>query len=82
MEKCNPKALGLSIGIICGLSLLLTGLLAAFFGYGTEWVTLGASVYIGYEATIIGSIIGFVYGFIDGFIGGYLLAWLYNKFNK
>jgi len=77
--KCNPKALGLAIGILWGLACLLIGIFA-MYGYGNAFLDLFASVYRGFAATWGGAVIGGIWGFVDGFIAGYILAWLYNKF--
>ncbi len=83
MTKCrlSPLAFGLSLGIIWGVSVLMMGLLAHYFAYGTEFVGAMGVVYIGYESSIVGSIIGGLFGFIDAFVGGALIAWLYNVFS-
>lgn len=78
--KLSPLALGLAFGIIWGVSVLIMGLLASFYSYGTPFVTSVGVLYVGYEPTITGAIIGGLIGFIDAFIGGVILAWLYNFF--
>ena len=82
MTKCriSPLAFGLSLGVVWGSSVLLMGLLAHFFTYGTGFVTAVGVVYIGYEPSLIGSAIGAMFGFIDALVGGALIAWLYNCF--
>ncbi len=80
-SRLDVKGLALSLGILWGAVTLLIGLVA-ITGYGLEWVELLSKVYIGYEATFIGSIIGGIYGFIDAGIAGALIAFLYNKFSK
>jgi hypothetical protein len=83
MTKCrlSPLAFGLSLGVVWGVSVLIMGLLAFHFSYGTEFVSAMGVLYIGYESSIIGSLIGGLYGFIDALIGGALIAWLYNCFS-
>ncbi|MCP0914371.1 MULTISPECIES: bacteriophage holin [Legionella] len=78
--KLSPLAFGLALGILWGLSMLIMGLIAYFFNYGDLFVTSMGTLYLGYNATIMGSIIGGVIGFIDAFIGGLIVAWLYNLF--
>jgi hypothetical protein len=78
--KLSPVALGLSLGLVWGVSIFVMGLLAHFFAYGTAFVTSMGVMYVGYEPSIIGSLIGGTMGFIDGFIGGAVIAWLYNVF--
>jgi hypothetical protein len=80
-NKLNPMALGLSLGIMWGVSMLIMGLVAYYFMFGTPFVTAMGGIYVGYEPSITGSIIGGVIGFIDAFIGGLMIAWLYNCFS-
>lgn len=82
MSKCklSPLALGLACGILWGASVFFTALLAFYFSYGTAFVSAMGTMYIGYEATIIGSFIGGALAFLDGLIGGAIFAWLYNCF--
>ena len=82
MLKLDVKAFGLTLGILWGVSLLIMGLLAMFFGYGTRFVAAVGGLYIGYKATAAGAVIGAVWGFIDAGIGGVIIAWLYNKLAK
>ena len=79
--KLSPVGLGMSLGVIWGLSLFLLGLLAYLCAYGQSFVSAVGSLYFGYEPSISGSILGGVIGFIDAFIKGFLIAWLYNKLN-
>lgn len=76
----HPMALGLSLGIMWGISILIVGLLAHFLNYGRTFVVSMGTLYIGYEPSILGSIIGGIIGFIDAFIGGLIIAGLYNLF--
>ena len=76
--KLHPVSLGLAFGILWSISLVIVTILAMLYAYGTPFVALLGSVYIGYEATLLGTLIGAVWAFLDGFIGGLLLAWLYN----
>jgi hypothetical protein len=78
--RINPLALGLALGILWGLSMLIVGIIAHYFLYGTAFVTAMGALYVGYEASIIGSLIGGLIGFVDAFIGGVIIGWLYNVF--
>ncbi|KTD17843.1 bacteriophage holin [Legionella jordanis] len=80
-SKLSPISLGLSFGILWGLSTLIMGLIATYYSYGRPFVAAMANLYPGYAATIKGSLIGGLYGFIDAFIFGLLLALLYNLFS-
>ena len=78
--KLDPKAFGLSCGIIGAVMLFLMTLFAVFgVDYGLAFLKMVESVYPGYAISGLGVIVGTVYGFLDGFIGGYIFAWLYNK---
>ena len=68
-----------AFGIITGLYMLLLGLSAAYFGWGTGLVLSIGSAYIGYVPSLTGAIIGMVWGAVIGFILGYASAWLYNR---
>ncbi len=81
-QKLDVPALGLAFGVICGLATLLLGLTASWFGYGTKFVDLIGSVYIGYDATLLGSVIGGAWALLDGLIAGVVIAWLYNRFQR
>ncbi|KTC86885.1 bacteriophage holin [Legionella brunensis] len=83
MNKCklSPVALGLSLGVLWGLSVLILGLIATYYSYGKPFVASMGALYIGYEPTVLGSLLGGLIAFIDSFIGGFLIAWLYNLFS-
>lgn len=78
--KIKPIALGLSLGIFWGAWVLIAGLVAFYYEFGTPFVTAMGSVYMGYEASIVGSLIGGIIAFIDAFLCGAFIAWLYNVF--
>jgi len=75
-----PRKLALAGGILWGFCIFICTILAIYFGYATQFLTIMADIYPGYTITGIGSVVGLLYGFVDGFIALYLLAWLYNKF--
>ena len=80
--KCEPIPLGVGIGVILAVYAFLLGLIAMWWDWGTAIVTTMSSLYIGYDATFLGSIIGAIWAFVDGFIAGVVIAWVYNKFQK
>jgi len=82
MAKLDVKALGLTLGIVWGGSLLVMGLVAMSSGYGTGFVASVGSLYVGYKPTLVGSLAGAGLGFLDAGIGGLIIAWLYNKLSK
>jgi lipoprotein signal peptidase len=78
----DPKAAGLSFGLLWGSAQLVMGILATFTGYGTEFVSFMSSIYPGDGIGLVGILFGTISGLVDGFFGGYLLAFLYNYFLK
>jgi hypothetical protein len=77
-QQLNKMALGISLGLLCGVSVGLVTVFVMLRG-GGEHLHLLSQFYIGYEISTLGAVLGLVYGFIDGFIGGWVLAWLYNR---
>jgi len=76
----NAKALGLVLGLLCGLAVFIA----------TNWLVvkggdpvgphlrLLSQYFIGYRVSFLGSLIGFVYGFAVGTLSGALIGWIYN----
>lgn len=78
--KLSPKAVGLTLGILSGLSLLILTLLSLYANYLTHFAELLIGVYPYYEISLQGAVAGLIWGFIDGLICGLLFAWIYNFF--
>lgn len=70
----SARDLGLSLGIVLGLTMLVLALLSMFLGVGTPIVELMGSLYIGFAPSILGGLIGLFFGFIHGYITGALLV--------
>ena len=81
MSKCQPVALGVAIGVLWAIYVFFLGIVA-MWGWGAEMVRVFASLYIGYDASVIGAIIGAIWAVVDGFIAGFVIAWIYNKVAK
>lgn len=81
MEKLNIKALAVGLGISWAVCMLFVGW-ASIFGWGTKFVGMMSSVYIGFTPSFLGGIIGAIWGFIDGAIGGAIIALVYNVIVK
>ena len=81
MNKCQPVALGVAIGILWAIYVFFIGIVA-MFGWGNALVDVLASLYIGYGASVVGTIIGAIWAFIDGFIAGVVIGWIYNRVAK
>ncbi len=77
MEKCQPVALGVAIGVLWAIYVGCVGI-TAMFGWGNALLAALASLYIGYQASVIGALIGAAWAFVDGFIAGVVIAWVYN----
>ena len=77
-SKLCACQLGFALGLLWGVSAFFLGLTSMWWGFGSEWVKLLGTMYIGYKATFLGSFIGFLYGFVDFFIFGVLIALIYN----
>ncbi|WP_420640829.1 NAD(P)/FAD-dependent oxidoreductase [Candidatus Leptofilum sp.] len=78
--KLDPLALGMSLGIVAGMSLLLATLFMVATGgdIAGQTLTLLAQFYPGYTVTAVGSLIGLGYGFLTGFALGWGYAFLRN----
>jgi hypothetical protein len=81
MERLNKKGLAVALGTSWAICMLFAGW-ASIFGWGTKFVEVMSSIYIGYKPTFLGGIIGAVWGFIDGAIGGLIIAIVYNTVIK
>lgn len=75
----KPIALGLSTGIMWGAFVAFIGFTSLWFNWGTGLVAPLGTLYIGYQATVVGALIGGAWAFADGFVGGLVLAWIYNS---
>ena len=78
--RLNAVKFGVAGGIVTGLVVLLTTLMA-LANYGVVWAVMILGIYgsLGYSITPLGSIVGGIYGFVDGFIVTFAFAWIYNK---
>lgn len=79
--KFNIKALVLTVAILWGVAVFLTGIANLIWsGYGNTFLNCVASIYPGYHAT--GSfgdlIVGTLYALVDGAVAGLVFGWLYN----
>lgn len=79
--KISPVALGLTLGIMWGVSMCgITIIHAIFPGYGLEYFQLIGSIYPGISGSepFVDLGLSAVYGVVDGFVFGFVIAWLYN----
>ena len=80
--RLDAIRLGLAIGIVWGAGVLLLGVMATAWDWGTPLVKLFGSLYLGYAPTLPGILLGALWGFADGLIGGTLIAWVYNALGR
>jgi hypothetical protein len=76
--KLSACKFGFAFGAIWALGVLLLGWSAWLCGYGSAFVALFSSVYLGYAASFLGAIFGALWGFVDFFIFAWLVAIVYN----
>lgn len=81
LRKLNVNAIGLSFGLTWAGAIFILGVLASF-GYGVDLVSFLSELYIGYEATLVGSILGAIWAFAYAYIVGVVIASFYNKFSR
>ncbi len=78
--KLRPLYLGISLGIVWGVSLFITTWISYYTGYGRLFLeALAQSIYPGYSITPIGSFLGLIYGFLDGLVFGSIIGLIYNR---
>lgn len=76
--KLDAMKFGLAGGIITAVLTFALALGATFAGVGGAMIDSLASLYVGYEASIVGGLIGAVWAFVEGFVFFYMMAWLYD----
>ncbi len=78
----NGKALALSGGIVWGLTIFGTTLLAAATGFGRAMMEVYGNIHPGYSITYGGAFVGLAYAFACAAVGLFVLAKLYNYMEK
>jgi hypothetical protein len=76
--KLSVCRFGFAVGVANGLSMMCLAWMAMCWGLGAPMISLVASVYHGYGATLIGGLYGAGWGFLDGFVFGIVAAFFYN----
>lgn len=78
--KFKLFALGVTTGILWGLTLFAVTLLSVYTGYGEKFLhALPQSMYPGYDISVKGSFFGLIIGFFDGVVFASIFGWIYNK---
>ncbi|MDO8617417.1 MAG: hypothetical protein Q7N87_00775 [Candidatus Uhrbacteria bacterium] len=78
----KEKALGLTVGIFCGVWWLVLMMYSLSSGYGKELIMLVGPMHPGFSYSAGGAIWMAILHFIVGYILGHLFAWVYNRFAK
>ena len=78
--KLDRTALGIAVGVLCGLAVFVaTNFLVLKGGENVgQNLQLLSQYFIGYSVTFTGSLIGLAYGLVFGFILGWSTAFLRN----
>ena len=78
--RLDPVALGLAVGIVCGIGLFFATVVLLLKGGDTVGPRLALLQHylIGYRVTWIGALIGLIEATIVGYMIGYICAWLHN----
>ncbi|EKD77120.1 MAG: hypothetical protein ACD_42C00474G0002 [uncultured bacterium] len=79
--KIYPVSFGFALGVISGLSWMITCWLGARFAWGLPLIQTMSSVYNHLAPTLIGGLWGFFWGFLHMFLFGILVVWIYNCCN-
>ena len=77
MNRCQPVALGIAIGVLWAIYVFCVGI-TAMFDWGGGIVAGLGTLYIGYGPSVFGAIIGAIWAFVDGLIAGVIVALIYN----
>ncbi len=78
-QKLNAKALGYSLAILSGVSMLLLGILGNLGLYLTG-VEAMKQWHLFFDLSILGIVAGIIEAGLFSFIFGWLIAYVYNKF--
>ena len=78
LNRLSPVKFGFAFGLVWSISMLLLGWSAWLFDYGHAFVSLFASVYVGYGASFVGGVLGALWGLVDVFVFAWVVAVVYN----
>lgn len=81
IRRLNARAWGISVGLVCGLGILIATnflILKGGENVGAHLILLRA-YFPGYSVTFVGSLIGFVYAFVIGYGLGRIIGTVYNR---
>ncbi len=78
----NPKALGLTLGLLAGLGWLVVMGVSLMTGFLHRTVMAVGGLHPGFTYSWGGLVWIVVMHLVGGFVGGYVFGWVYNKLNK
>lgn len=76
--RMNVWPLAIAVGVAEAFCMMVLAWGAWQFTFGDSAIQLVATVYPGFEASLIGGLWGALWGFIDGFVFGLIVAVVYN----
>ncbi len=76
--RLSACALGIALGVICGVVMLVVGLLATHGVFGADIMARWSAQLPGVDLSIKGSLVAGAWGFVKGFFFGLILGWIYN----
>lgn len=80
--QLNPKALGLTAGVLGGAFWLVAMILSLLTGFGEQTLIVWGSWHPLFTYSLVGMIVIVIEHLVAGFIAGWIFAAVYNKFNK
>jgi hypothetical protein len=80
--QLNPKALGLTAGVLGGAFWLVAMVLSLLTGFGEQTLTTWGSWHPLFTYGWVGMIVAVIEHLIGGYIVGWLFATVYNQFLK
>jgi hypothetical protein len=78
----NPTVMGVAVGSVAAVYFFLIGVTATYLGWGGEIVTAFSTIFIGYDATLVGSFAGGLWALIEWFALGVIMAFVYNTLHR
>ena len=79
VQKLDAKALGYSLAVLAGLSMLLFGIFG-ILGWYSGAVSSMQQWHLFFSLSFLGIIAGVIEASVWGFINGWLIAYFYNRF--
>jgi len=86
-NECNTRShcvckIALALGLTSALFVFLLGILATYLSQGVPIVDFLGHVYVGYEATLVGSFVGAAFAFLHTFLFFFVAGLIYKGLVK